>query len=119
MSQLTLNVHVYSDSIFKYLPSSIVTDSARICFSSFIKRGATIKSLSAAIEAADMQKGTPHAIVIHAGTNSLANYWFTDDPSIQWQNFITEYLDLAIKMSSLHHNDIPVIVSGIIPRADR
>ena len=109
---VALQVHVYGDTIFKYLPQFVQTNLGCVEFNSYIKRGAsilqTIRDLSYDICSSNCLEGKPHAVVIHVGTNNLATYVFGEAVKQHWERIADEYVQLAKKF----------IMSGILPRID-
>ena len=102
--RLFSQVHVYGESIFKYIPQFVHTNLGCVEFHSCIKRGASIRALSNDICSDNCIEGKPHTVLVHVGTNNLANYVFDEEVEQHCERIVNEYVRLAEKFLDLHDN---------------
>ena len=57
-------------------------------------------------------------MVVHDGTNSLANYVFDEGVRQHWEAIVDQYVRLAEKFLDLYGNDTQIVMSGVLPRID-
>ena len=75
--KIAYDILLFSDSILKYVPEWQTLDSTTLHYQKKVQRGGTITSLERDLIDPYLEAShpTPDAVVLHAGTNNLSNYW--------------------------------------------
>ncbi len=87
-------------------------------FCPVIKRGATVKTIDEELSRFGRLRGTPHAVLLHVGTNSLANYFYADGLMQPWDQILDHHVQLADRMREAYSNETLIVVSAVLPRTE-